>query len=475
MTVLRAASARAPDATRLGPTELALPGIPLPDRKSLTYRLVVGASLLCGATLLAAYFLLTTLFDLHLRRGVDADLTDRLDDLAAGLEISADGAIAMARPPDVPRYERQLSGQYWQVEAEGQPPIRSRSLWDGRLPEPAADAELGEISLREIKGPRSERLRLAQRTLQFPSPEALVTFSVAADLAPALAAARQFSQILGISLAVLGFGLISALVLQVRVGLQPLQGIKAALAAIRAGKIQRLSDDVPTEIAPLARELNALLDHHGSLIDRARAQAGDLAHALKTPLAVLRNELENEQSPDRKVALEQIEVMSDVVQHHLARAQAIGGVRLLGVRADAAHAIEALARTLPRMSDRDIEVEVHLAAKPLWFAGEAQDLSELLGNLLDNACKWASAKVRIAARRSKDRLKVEIGDDGPGIAADQRAVALQRGGRLDDHKPGSGLGLTIATDLAKLYGGTLTLGQSPLGGLEVELDLPAAD
>jgi signal transduction histidine kinase len=449
--------------------------IPLPDRKSLTFRLIVGASLLCGATLLAAYVLLTTLFDLHLRRGVDAELVDRLDDLAAGLETTADGGFVMARAPDVPKYERQLSGQYWQVEVAGQPPIRSRSLWDARLPEPSAKAELGDISLREIKGPRSERLRLAQRTLQFQEPAAQVTFSVAADLAPALAAARQFSRILGVSLAVLGIGLVSALVLQVRVGLRPLDEIKAALAAIRAGTVKRLSDDAPTEIAPLAHELNALLDHHGSLIDRARGQAGDLAHALKTPLAVLRNEMENEATPDRKLSLEQIDAMTDAVQHHLARAQAVGGARLLGVRADAAHAIEALARTLPRMSERDIEVEVALSGGPLWFAGEAQDLSELLGNLLDNACKWATAKVRIAAARANDRLKVEIGDDGPGIAVEQRAKALQRGGRLDERKPGSGLGLTIALDLATLYGGSLTLGHSALGGLKVELDLPAAD
>jgi signal transduction histidine kinase len=446
----------------------------LPDRKSLTFRLIVGASLLCGATLLAAFVLLTTLFDLHLRRGVDADLIDRLDDLAAGLESTADGGIVLARQPDVPKYERQLSGQYWQIEADGQPLIRSRSLWDARLPAASVAAELGKISLREINGPRSEQLRLAQRILQFQAPATPVTFSVAADLEPALAAARQFSRNLAITLTVLGIGLVSAVVLQVRVGLRPLQGIKSALAAIRAGTVQRLSDDAPTEIAPLARELNALLDHHGSLIERARGQAGDLAHALKTPLAVLRNELENEDAPDRKLALEQIAAMTDAVQHHLARAQAAGGARLLGVRADAAQAIEALARTLPRMSDRDIEVELALAAKPLWFAGEAQDLSELLGNLLDNACKWAAGKVRIAAARKDDRLTIEIGDDGPGIAADQRVLALQRGGRLDERTPGSGLGLTIAMDLATLYGGTLTLGQSPLGGLKVQLDLPAA-
>jgi signal transduction histidine kinase len=447
----------------------------LPDRKSLTFRLIVGASLLCGATLLAAYVLLTTLFDLHLRAGVDADLVDRLDDLAAGLETLPDGGFVMARAPDVPKYDRQLSGQYWQVEVDGQPPIRSRSLWDARLPAGVADSELGQISLREIKGPRSERLRLAQRSLQFQQPDVRVTFSVAADLAPALAAARQFSRILGVALALLGIGLVSALVLQVRVGLRPLDEVKAALAAIRAGNVKRLSDDAPTEIAPLARELNALLDHHGSLIDRARGHAGDLAHALKTPLAVLRNEMENEAIPDRKLALDQVDAMTEAVQHHLARAQAVGGARLLGVRADAAHAVEALARTLPRMSDRNIEVEIDLAAKPLWFAGEAQDLSELLGNLLDNACKWAAGKVRIAAARVEDRLRIEIGDDGPGIAAEQRAHALRRGGRLDEHKPGSGLGLTIALDLATLYGGSLTLGRSPLGGLNVQLDLPAAD
>jgi signal transduction histidine kinase len=448
----------------------------LPDRSSLTFRLIVGASLLCGATLLLAYVMLTALFDLHLKHGVDADLIDRLDDLAAGLETSSDGTVTLARAPDMPKYDRQLSGQYWQIEVAGQAPIRSRSLWDARLPGAFAGVDLGEISLREVRGPRSERLRLAQRTLQFEPLSTAVTFSVAADLEPVSAAARQFSRILAVTLATLGLGLVAAVVLQVRVGLRPLDGIKSALAAIRAGAMHRLAGDVPTEIAPLAQELNALLDHHRSLIERARGQAGDLAHALKTPLAVLRNEVENEETPDRKLALEQIVAMTDAVQHHLARAQAAGGARLLGVRADAALAIEALARTLPRMStEREIEVEVDLATRPLWFAGEAQDLSELLGNLLDNACKWAARRVQVAAVRRGDRLQVEIGDDGPGIAAEQRAAALQRGGRLDERKPGSGLGLAIALDLATLYGGSLTLGRSPLGGLQVELDLPAAD
>lgn len=447
----------------------------LPKRNSLTFRLLVGASLLCGAALLAAYVVLTALFNLHLRNGIDADLIDRVDDLAAELQIAPDGTLSLARQPDMPRYSRQLSGYYWQIEVEGEPVLRSRSLWDARLPSPRLDLQPGQIAFREISGPRSERLRVAERMLDFGGSEKHVTFSVASDLGPVLAAAAQFSRIFSVTLAVLGIGLVTALVLQVRIGLQPLDRIKQGLAAIRAGTRQRLTDEAPAEIEPLAHELNALMDHHHSLIDRARAQAGDLAHALKTPLAVLRNEIESDSEIDRKVAIEQIVAMTDAVQHHLARARAAGSASLLGVRADAAQTIEVLARTIPRMSvDRDLSVEVQVETRPMWFAGEAQDLSEILGNLLENACKWAEARVRVCAEQNGKRIRVKIGDDGPGIDPRQHVTAMRRGARLDERKPGSGLGLPIAQDLARLYGGTLELGQSPWGGLEVLVDLPAA-
>lgn len=447
----------------------------LPKRNSLTFRLLVGASLLCAAALIAAYVVLTALFNLHLRDGIDADLVDRVDDLAAGLQMGEDGSFALGREPDLPKYNRQLSGYYWQIEVAGEPILRSRSLWDARLPVASQDVERGQIIFREVSGPRSERLRIAQRTLEFGGDNRQVTFSVAADLSPALAAVEQFSRIFSATLWVLGVGLVSALILQVRIGLQPLDKIKQGLAAIRTGKRDRLADEAPAEIAPLVHELNALLDHHNSLIDRARAQAGDLAHALKTPLAVLRNEVESEEHIDRQVATDQITAMTDAVQHHLARARAAGSASLLGVRADAAQTITALARTLPRMTvDRELEIDVQVQAAPLWFAGEAQDLSEIVGNLLENACKWATKRIQVSGRQSGDRILIEIGDDGPGIDPRQRGIALQRGVRLDEQKPGSGLGLTIARDLAVLYGGTLQLGGSRLGGLEAVVSLPAA-
>jgi signal transduction histidine kinase len=445
------------------------------DRRSLTFRLILGASLLCAVTLVVAYVLLTALFDLHLKNGVDAELGERLEDLAAGVEIAADGTVSLPRAPDFPKYDRQLSGYYWQIAVAGQDPLRSRSLWDARLPEPLRDVAPGDVDLREIFGPRQERLRLAQRQLQFDDLPAPVVFSAAADLEQVEAAAGEFSRILAIALVVLGIGLVSGVVLQVRVGLRPLDRISATLGAIRAGKESRLAGEMPTEIAPLTSELNALIDHHQAMIERARAQAGDLAHALKTPLSVLRNELEAEEAPDRGLALQQIDAMSDSVQHHLVRARAAASANLIGVRADAAEAIGALARTLPRIvSTHEITVDVAIADPELFFAGEAQDLSELIGNLLENACKWAQGRVAIRAARAGERLLIEIGDDGPGIAPEQRPMALQRGGRLDERAPGSGLGLTIALDLAKLYGGSLTLGQSALGGLLVTVDLPAA-
>lgn len=448
----------------------------LPKRNSLTFRLLVGASLLCGAALLAAYVVLTALFNLHLRNGIDTELVERVDDLVAELHVSESGELSLSREPDRPRYERQLSGYYWQIETAGEPVLRSRSLWDARLPSPADNVQLGEIVFREIRGPRSERLRIAQRTLEFGGVQKLVTFSVAADLGPVVAAAEQFSRIFSVTLVVLGVGLVTALVLQVRIGLQPLDRIKQGLAAIRAGNKQRLTDDAPAEIEPLAHELNALLDHHHGLIERARAQAGDLAHALKTPLAVLRNEIEAGDEIDRDMAITQIAAMTDAVQHHLARARAAGSASVLGVRSDAAQTIEALARTLPRMSvDRDLDIDVEVQTRPLWFAGEAQDLSEILGNLLENACKWAKARVRISGRQAGKRILIEIGDDGPGIDPDQRGSALQRGVRLDERTPGSGLGLAIARDLARLYGGTLALGESSLGGLQVSVSLPSAE
>ena len=443
--------------------------------RSLSFRLMVLSAFLSAIALMATYLLLTALFEQHLKRALDRELADHIDELAAGLKDVPGNSIEIDfdRGPD--RYSQPLSGHYWQISDDKGTLIRSRSLWDSRLPETPAAIAPGEMALDEAVGPRGELLRLARRTLDFPASGRVLQFSVAEDLAPITESIGQFNRQLALALSALGACLILATFLMVRFGLRPLHRIGAELGRIRAGQGRYLAGRLPSEIQPLAVELNALVDHHESIIQRARAQAGDLAHALKTPLAILHNEFESDRLPDRELALSQLQRMSDVMQRHLARAQAAGSRGVLGQRSEVRPVIEALARTLPKMvADRAVAIECDLGKPALFFAGEAQDLGELLGVVMENACKWAKAKVHIKAFLTGQRLNVAVADDGPGIPPEKRAAALTRGGRLDEGVAGTGLGLAIALDLVQLYQGTMTLGRSPEGGLLVEINLPAA-
>jgi signal transduction histidine kinase len=445
------------------------------DPQSLTFRLIVTSAILCAVALLATFALLTELFERHLKSALDTELVLHIEELAASVrEKGADKIeVIFEREPDQFRHE--LSGHYWQVSDAQGILIRSRSLWDARLPAPLAGAKPGSTRFSEATGPRGEALRLAERVLNYPASGKTLTFSVGEDMAPIVLSIGQFNRILALALTALGLCLVIATIVMVRFGLRPLSLIGGELARIRTGQGRYLEGRLPSEIQPLAVELNALVDHHESLIKRARAQAGDLAHALKTPLAVLRNEIESSGPLDRDLALSQLQTMSDVTQRHLARAQAAGSRAVLGARSAVRPVVEALARTLPRMSsERPIAIDCELGPRPLFFAGEEQDLQELLGVLMENACKWAKSRINVTASLNGQRLNIAIGDDGPGIPPEKRAAALSRGGRLDEGTAGSGLGLAIALDLAQLYQGTLTLGNSAQGGLLVELNLPAA-
>ncbi len=445
------------------------------DSGSLTFRLIASAAILSTVALIVTFFLLNALFEQHLKRSLDAELSGQIDELAASVREASGNGIEIAYDGEPEKFRRELSGHYWQIVGDSGSLIRSRSLWDARLPGLVGTISPGSVRHSDIAGPRGELLRLVQRSLAFPAAGRVLDFSVASDLAPITQSIDQFNRILALALAALGTCLILATLAMVRFGLKPLHRIGAELARIRAGQGRYLTGRLPSEIQPLAVELNALVDHHESIIQRARAQAGDLAHALKTPLAILRNEFEGAATPDRRLALAQLQSMSDAMQRHLARAQAAGSRGVLGTRAELRPIVEALARTLPKMApDRAIAIECDLGARPLFFAGEEQDLGELLGVLMENACKWANSRVWVRASPAGQRLNIAIADDGPGIPAEQRAAALSRGGRLGQGVSGSGLGLAIAQDLAQLYQGTITLGHALEGGLLVEVNLPAA-
>jgi signal transduction histidine kinase len=301
----------------------------------------------------------------------------------------------------------------------------------------------------------------------------------AADESQMAEPVARFSGALWLALGVLGGGLLLAALVQVFIGLAPLRKLRAALGKVRSGETQRLAGDFPAEIMPLIDEFNSVLAENAEVVARARTQAGNLAHALKTPLSVLANAADHAGQGDAekefaRLVSEQVVSARRQVDYHLARAQAAATSRLPGVKTPLLPVIEGLLRAMRSIhAERQLELTLREVPAVLSFRGEAQDLQEMLGNLLDNACKWATRRVELTASGADGQLRITIDDDGSGLADAQRDAVLRRGVRADQQVPGSGLGLSIVDDLARLYGGQIELTDSPLGGLRAVLTLPA--
>jgi len=304
------------------------------------------------------------------------------------------------------------------------------------------------------------------------------TLLVAGDRGELEAEIALFNRSLVWSLGGLGLLLVIAVFIQVRFGIMPLRRIPDALAAIRSGRSERLTGQFSAEVEPLADELNKLIDHNKEVVERARTHVGNLAHALKTPLAVLANETAGDKSALAKTVHEQATLMQQQVDHHLTRARAAARVSGLGARTELGPIVDALQRTLTAIHrDKNLDISTEIAAGAA-IIGERQDVEEMLGNLMDNACKWAEHLVEVSAELTPDkrhrRVLIRVEDDGPGLEPGKRDRAIERGERLDEATPGSGLGLSIVRDLVEAYEGSLRLKTSKLGGLQVEIDLPAA-
>jgi signal transduction histidine kinase len=306
--------------------------------------------------------------------------------------------------------------------------------------------------------------------------------AVAGDAAEITGETRSFDQALIITFGLLAAVLVLTTMFQVRFGLAPLKRITIDLAAIRAGRAERLAGTFPEEIAPLARETNALIDANREIVERARMHVGNLAHALKTPLSVMVNEANARLGdPLAQKVVEQADIMRDQVTRHLERARLAARLTVVGSVSDVTPVIIALTRTMEKIyRDKNLAIDVH-ADGAARFRGERHDLEEMIGNLVDNACKWAASRVSIEVVRDEPdpaseerRLRIVVDDDGRGLSPSEREQVAKRGRRLDETKPGSGLGLSIVVELAGLYGGGLTLGAAPLGGLRAELVLPGA-
>lgn len=454
---------------------------------SLALRLFFSATTWTVVILVVTGVVLSSIYREAVERAFDRRLGVYLRGLAAEIAAPEENAGKFPQSIGDPLFDLPLSGWYWQVTRldAPAPDVRgSRSLWDATLPH-LADERVSSAAggAREgyAEGPEGQQLRIVERTIDL-GEEGRYLVAIAGDAAEIDEEMRSFDGALVITLGVLAVVLLLTTSFQVRFGLAPLKRISERLVAIRSGRAEQLEGAFPVEIAPLARETNALIEANREIVTRARTHVGNLAHALKTPISVMLNEASTHgEDPLALKVREQTEIMRDQVARHLERARLATRVAVIGTVTDVRPVVTALARTMEKIHHRrDVAIDID-AQEGVRFRGEQQDLEEMIGNLVDNACKWAQSRVAVEVLSEKpdpadDRriIRILVDDDGPGLSPQQREQVARRGRRLDETKPGSGLGLSIVVELASLYGGGLTLGTAPIGGLRADLVLPGA-
>ena len=414
---------------------------------------------------------LTLLFERHVYRTLADTLDAYVREIAGGIEIDASGETALPRPPADPRFDAPLSGLYWEVVG-GARTLRSRSLWDADLNLPGPHLSEGQTHYHQVGGPGGKLLLVAERRIPMRGQARGVRIIVGSDLTRLKSARDAFAADLAPSLAVLALVLGAATFVQLGLGLRPLKSLSKDVSAIVAGR-RRLSENAPLEVRPLVTEVNALLESREAELERARGRAADLAHGLKTPLAALAGDaaqLRELGQPDIADSIEEVgEEMRRHIERELARARMRAGAAQPGFRATPiAPVVEALVRTLERTDKGSEVVFVNAAPAEATAPFERSDLTEVLGNILDNAVRYASPKVRISCERGDESWAIAVEDDGPGIAPGAEALVRQRGGRLD-LSGGAGLGLAIVEDVLDAHRWRMILGRSSMGGLKVLL------
>ncbi len=451
---------------------------------SLARRLVLLALGWSLATLIVSAVGLALLFQQAAIRRIDQNLNDVTVNLVAGSTVE-DGQV-VAPPFTDERALRAYSGWYWEIAepiAAGKlhALVPSYSLFDTTLRAPAdlvarLKANPGKHISYDTVGPQGEPLRARAQQNWLPGRRSPVIFLAAEDSSSVAREVQNFVVATSSIFILLGAGLVVAIIVQVRVGLRPLYNLQTEVAAVRRGKSQRLEGAYPSEVMPLAEELNALVEHNQEVVERQRTHVGNLAHALKTPISVMLTEAGQRPGPLAELVSRQAQAMQLQVDHHLRRARAAARTQGLGERTGVAEVLDELSRTLERIfRDKGVSIDWD-APDDLYFLGERQDLQEIAGNAVENACKWCKAKVRVRAEAAApQQLRLVVEDDGPSLPPDRRDEVLRRGARLDESAPGSGLGLSIVDELARAYGGALRLGDSAMGGLRLEADLPRAD
>lgn len=444
---------------------------------SLRLRLVAAWAVFILVTLQLAAVGLTVIFERSIMRRSVAELELDLREIAGGLRIDHNGTLLLTGRPTDPHYNAPYSGRYWQVSKNGQGVLRSPSLWDFTIAN-SSHAGADASGLVRLEGPDRQRLIGVVRTVEVAdglrqTPLQILTAIIYSEIVDET---QKFTADLLLGLAALATVLMLAAWAHVSIGLRPLKAVSGKVAAIRSGAAQRLAGNFPSEVMPLVAETNALLDAQEETLAAARARAADLAHGLKTPLAVLGTQSRQLRRRREDAVADQIDQQIARMRGHIERelVRARGAVNSRHARSDASVAIRSMIgamQLLPR--GREISWEIDVATR-LLVAVDSADLNDIMGNLVDNAMKWARGRLRITGRRNGGNVVISLDDDGVGIPAEEIPRVLKRGERADEQVPGTGLGLAIANDLVHLYGGELDFSRGEMGGLCARIALPAA-
>ena len=444
---------------------------------SIRGRLALAAALLILLVLTAAGLGLNLLFQSYIEKRVAQELRGRVLDLAGAIKLDADGKPALTRSPSDPRYRTPYSGVYWYVREGDTKVFRSRSLWDGDISKPASRAGANDELIQTAAGPNEDTLYLLERTVvlgEGPAEHSLV-LGVALDKAEIAALSSSFGSETAMALGLMGLLLFGGAWLQAIYGLKPLEALRQQLAVLHKGERDKLDGPFPHEVENLAHDLNALFGRQREMIGRARERAGTLAHGLKTPMTVLYGEARRldvaGQTQPAAYIREQLDQIRRLLDRELARARAHGESASLGLHADLSATTDRLVDLMKRMP-RGNEIDWTMPPPGIHVAMDADDLGEVLGNLLDNARKWARSKVAVEAMAVEGELvRLTISDDGPGIPDTFREKALERGEGTGGSESSSGLGLAIVAELIAPYGSELKLETSAWGGAAISMEL----
>lgn len=450
--------------------------------RSLTFRVIAFSTVWAVIALIAIATVITTLYRQASENGFNSLLSAHLFNLIGSVGVSAGGTLTGSPDLGDLRFSRPASGWYWSVEPVGgnlAGELRSPSMTAPIASPPVSDVPFDSGFQRSYTttGIAGEAIAVFESEFVLDSDNRVARFRVMGNLSELEEQISAFQRRLYTYLAIFGAGMIAINAFAILLGLRPLQRVRAALAMVREGTAQKLDGRFPAEIEPLANETNALIENNRRIVERSRTQVGNLAHSLKTPLAVLANEGRLIGGDKGRLIVEQASAMQKQLEHYLQRARIAAQRDSVVYRTPIAPALTRMVRVVGKLNPA-ARIELVLPQEEILFAGEREDFEEIVGNLLENAAKWANREIRVSlasAPATGDRgFVLAIEDDGPGIPEEKAREALKRGRRLDETKPGTGLGLAIVADLVAEYGGRLRLERSDMGGLRAVVELKQA-